>query len=83
METDLDLLIPKAISALEKYKHHLVIANNLKDRKYKVTLVERIKNDNRFNETVLNINDKDEEIEEDIIKQVISRHDIHLTQQKL
>ncbi|EIM21789.1 DNA/pantothenate metabolism flavo protein, partial [Wallemia mellicola CBS 633.66] len=41
LETDQSLLIPKAIAALEKYEHHLVIANDLKDRKYKVTLVER------------------------------------------
>lgn len=84
LETEPSLLIPKAIGALEKYEHHLVIANELKDRKYKVTLVER-KLDGQFSQTVVNIGEDthDKEIEEEIIKQVISRHDIHLTQQRL
>ncbi|TIB16773.1 hypothetical protein E3P92_01201 [Wallemia ichthyophaga] len=84
LETEHSLLIPKAIGALEKYEHHLVIANELKNRKYKVALVER-KLDGQFSEDFVEIgeNTHDKEIEEEIIKQVISRHDIHLTQQRL
>ncbi|TIA92562.1 hypothetical protein E3P99_00555 [Wallemia hederae] len=83
LETDTELLIPKAIGALEKYEHHLVIANELKNRKYKVTLVER-KLDGQFGQAVVDISqDKHKEIEEEIIRQVISRHDIHVMHPRL
>ncbi|KAK3100684.1 hypothetical protein FSP39_023758 [Pinctada imbricata] len=39
LETDKDLLVPKAKQALEKYKHQMVIANVLETRKREVTLI--------------------------------------------
>lgn len=40
LETDGDLLIPKAESSLRKYGHQLVIGNLLQRRKYEIVLVE-------------------------------------------
>jgi len=40
LETDLNLLIPKARQALERYGHQVVIGNDLHHRKYRVVLVE-------------------------------------------
>ncbi|CAG7831706.1 unnamed protein product [Allacma fusca] len=40
LETDRDLLLPKAKAALEKYKHHMVVANLLTSRKSFVMVVE-------------------------------------------
>ncbi|XP_072949754.1 phosphopantothenate--cysteine ligase [Epargyreus clarus] len=39
LETDENLLIPKAKAALEKYKHKLVIANLLQTRRHRVIMV--------------------------------------------
>ena len=39
METDENILMDKARKALKKYGHKLVIANELKSRKYKVVFV--------------------------------------------
>lgn len=39
LETDENLLIPKARSALEKYKHKMVVANQLQTRRHRVVLV--------------------------------------------
>lgn len=41
LETDINLLIPKALGALERYGHQVVIGNTLADRKYEVVFVER------------------------------------------
>jgi phosphopantothenate---cysteine ligase (ATP) len=43
LETDPNILIPKARGALERYGHQLVIGNELHTRKYKVVFVERRK----------------------------------------
>ena len=39
LETDENLLIAKSRESLNKYKHKLVIANNLQTRKYRVVFV--------------------------------------------
>ncbi|GBP21551.1 Phosphopantothenate--cysteine ligase [Eumeta japonica] len=39
LETDENLLIPKARAALEKYKHKMVVANQLQTRRHRVVLV--------------------------------------------
>ncbi|CAK5271148.1 unnamed protein product [Mycena citricolor] len=41
LETDEDLLIPKARAALERYGHQIVIGNDLHTRKHRVVFVER------------------------------------------
>jgi hypothetical protein len=41
LETDPELLIPKARAALSRYGHQLVIGNELHRRKYEVVFVER------------------------------------------
>ncbi|EPQ27431.1 uncharacterized protein PFL1_04969 [Pseudozyma flocculosa PF-1] len=41
LETDPNLLIPKAVTALERYGHQLVIGNDLNRRKFEVVFVER------------------------------------------
>ncbi|PWN50269.1 DFP-domain-containing protein [Violaceomyces palustris] len=41
LETDPNLLIPKARAALERYGHQLVIGNDLQRRKFEVVFVER------------------------------------------
>jgi len=71
LETDINLLNSKAMQSLEKYKHHVVIANLLEDRKNKVTIIQsngsskeiKLKEENHF------------EIEELIINFLIELHD--------
>ncbi|SNX85296.1 related to CAB2 - probable phosphopantothenoylcysteine synthetase [Melanopsichium pennsylvanicum] len=41
LETDPKLLIPKAVGALQRYGHQLVIGNDLNRRKFEVVFVER------------------------------------------
>lgn len=41
LETDPQLLIPKALGALQRYGHQLVIGNDLNRRKFEVVFVER------------------------------------------
>jgi phosphopantothenate-cysteine ligase len=41
LETDEDLLIPKARAALERYGHQVVIANELHSRKHRVLFVSK------------------------------------------
>lgn len=41
LETDPQLLIPKAVGALQRYGHQLVIGNDLNRRKFEVVFVER------------------------------------------
>jgi phosphopantothenate-cysteine ligase len=79
LETDEDLLIPKARAALERYGHQVVIGNNLVRRKYEVVFVER-KESGSFQETWLRQgaeeNERGErEIEKDIVRELTDRHD--------
>ena len=71
LETDQDLLIPKARTALTRYGHQAVIGNELHKRKYEVVLVENDDDDDaaaneqgegeeaggRFRETWLRLSD--------------------------
>ncbi|XP_054003300.1 phosphopantothenate--cysteine ligase [Hylaeus anthracinus] len=73
LETDENLLIPKARSALNKYKHNLVIANMLQTRKQRVIIV------SQENEYVISLTDeqlnKGVEIEQLIVSDLIDRHE--------
>lgn len=70
LETDDDILIPKASAALERYGHQLVIANSLHKRKHQVALVEP--------EGVVRWiklqPEETREIEEDIVRVLRQRH---------
>ncbi|XP_077288405.1 phosphopantothenoylcysteine synthetase [Arctopsyche grandis] len=78
LETDENLLISKSRHALNKYKHKLVIANVLQTRRHQVTFVTP---ETSF---VINLNteemDSGIEIEESIVKNVISCHKEHIKQ---
>lgn len=83
LETDANLLVPKARAALERYGHQVVIGNNLVRRKYEVVFVER-EEDGAFHETWLRLgpeeNERGErEIEEDIVRELTDRHDKWIT----
>ncbi|KAA1093540.1 hypothetical protein PGTUg99_026403 [Puccinia graminis f. sp. tritici] len=70
LETDSNLLIPKAKAALTRYGHHLVIANELHSRKTSVLMIDRegtiepIKNDDPLGH----------EIEELMVQRLVHRH---------
>lgn len=70
LETDSNLLIPKAKAALTRYGHHLVIANELHTRKTSVLMIDRedtiepIKNDDPLGH----------EIEEQMVHRLVHRH---------
>ncbi|ESP02885.1 hypothetical protein LOTGIDRAFT_110784 [Lottia gigantea] len=73
LETDKDILISKSRQALDKYKHQLVIANELEKRKREVTIVST--------DTVTPIILTEEEvrlgieIESIIVKEILKLHD--------
>eukprot|EP00126_Sphaerothecum_destruens_P004049 Sdes_comp17934_c0_seq1m7194 len=73
LETDSDILISKAKSALEKYGHQLVISNILNTRKFEVIFV------SKSDCWKLKLSDQQiqqgEEIESGIVKQVIQLHE--------
>ncbi|CAE6481545.1 unnamed protein product [Rhizoctonia solani] len=80
LETDKNLLIPKARAALERYGHQVVIANRLDNRKYEVIFVTRADNgpgseNPKFKEEVVRLQDDNSEIEEDIVKKLAATHD--------
>ncbi|XP_006617469.1 phosphopantothenate--cysteine ligase [Apis dorsata] len=76
LETEDNLLIPKARDALNKYKHNLVIANVLHTRKQKVIIVsqEDIYIISLTNEQL----NKGEEIEQLIVNNLIEKHQIFI-----
>ncbi|KAL0579190.1 Phosphopantothenate--cysteine ligase cab2 [Marasmius crinis-equi] len=80
LETDQDLLIPKARASLERYGHQVVIGNDLNTRKFEVVFVSRDEVGDRssIKETWLRIDPKSteagKEIEEDIIRELVQRH---------
>jgi len=92
LETDPDLLIPKACAALERYGHQVVIGNDLNRRKYEVVFVSRRTSstttadddDSGFQTNWLRIDPSlpssnprhVKEIEEDIVAELVSRHKI-------
>jgi phosphopantothenate---cysteine ligase (ATP) len=90
LETDPELLIPKACAALERYGHQVVIGNDLNRRKYEVVFVSRRNaftkkpedDDSGFQKSWLRINPSSfssnplhvKEIEEDIVTELVGRH---------
>ncbi len=91
LETDPLLLIPKAHAALERYGHQVVIGNDLHRRKFEVVFVSRNAQPDgiastgkphevtsTFVEHWLRIDlarDPSKEIEEDIISELVRRHE--------
>ncbi|KAG6335127.1 hypothetical protein ID866_3967 [Astraeus odoratus] len=96
LETNPDLLIPKARQALERYGHQVVIGNDLYHRKYRVVLVSpvisaskgntRVDGDSStlYEESWIEIDPSPsaphKEIEEEIVKELVRRHDKWITQ---
>ena len=92
LETDPELIIPKACAALERYGHQVVIGNDLNHRKYEVVFVSRRSaftkrpddEDSGFQKHWLRINPSSassntrvvKEIEEDIVGELSDRHKI-------
>ncbi|KAH6918020.1 phosphopantothenate-cysteine ligase [Coprinopsis sp. MPI-PUGE-AT-0042] len=89
LETDDNLLIPKARQALERYGHQVVIGNDLHRRKFEVVFIspkaapEGASQDEKFEESWLRIDLPGEhhgpvhsgkEIEEDIVIELARRH---------
>ncbi|WFD01951.1 phosphopantothenate--cysteine ligase (ATP) [Malassezia obtusa] len=82
LETDDNLIIPKAEKSLERYGHQLVIGNDLARRKTEVVLVEHTARVNKeasaaaFTHTQVCIpKDSPGEIEEHIVKALRDRHE--------
>lgn len=91
LETDQTLLIPKARQALERYGHQVVIGNDLHHRKHRVVLVspkstapgEKLGPDGlEYEETWIEIDSSPsashKEIEEEIVRELVARHDAWL-----
>jgi len=81
LETDDGLLIPKAQTALERYGHSVVVANELHRRKFEVAFVYRTHSTDpsvpKFAESWIRIDletNPEKEIEEDIIEELVKRH---------
>lgn len=87
LETDEDLLIPKARNALERYGHQVVVGNELNRRKFEVVFVERL-SDGNFKESWIRLDPEqdsslnsmigkggEKEIEEDIVRNLQDRHE--------
>ncbi|KAI8054524.1 DNA/pantothenate metabolism flavoprotein [Syncephalis plumigaleata] len=76
LETDPNMLIPKARHALNRYGHQLVIGNMLNSRKWLVVLVDQ------HNEHEIRLSkeqlEQGVEIEEQIIKKLIEQHSEHI-----
>lgn len=72
LETDENLLVSKARSALNRYKHNLVVANMLQTRKQQVIIVSN-QNDYVLSLTNEQLN-KGEEIEKLIVADIILKH---------
>ncbi|KAI8362790.1 DNA/pantothenate metabolism flavoprotein [Blakeslea trispora] len=77
LETDDNLLVPKARQALTRYGHQVVIGNMLKTRKQTVTLI------TQNNQSVLSLSkeemDQDLEIESKIIPELVRIHQNWIT----
>lgn len=88
LETDPELLIPKARAALERYGHQIVIGNDLHRRKFEVVFVtpntggHQTDGSAQFVETWVRIDpaltypgiQQIKEIEEDIVDELVKRH---------
>lgn len=80
LETNEEILIPKAREALKKYNHNLVIANMLQTRKEQVVVVSNEKNYtlSLSQEQIAN----GEEIEQLIVEDLVKKHDCWISSQK-
>ncbi|XP_045535317.1 phosphopantothenate--cysteine ligase [Papilio machaon] len=76
LETDENLLVPKARSALEKYKHKMVVANLLQTRHHRVVLVKP----DASQEILLTREDVHAgvDIEASIVSEIVRLHTAHL-----
>ncbi|KLO14388.1 phosphopantothenate-cysteine ligase [Schizopora paradoxa] len=78
LETDSELLIPKARAALDRYGHQVVIGNELHRRKLEVVFVSHTKASEKATEKWLRIDEeavnRGKEIEEDIIAELVREH---------
>ncbi|KAF8516534.1 DNA/pantothenate metabolism flavoprotein [Hysterangium stoloniferum] len=79
LETDENLLIPKARAALERYGHQVVIGNELHRRKLEVVFVSRRDTENStessdFVETWIRLDKGHSEIEQEIVEELVERH---------
>lgn len=74
LETDINILLDKAHMALNKYKMHMVVANELLTRKEKVTVVAI------SGETIVCRNDAvdNHDVEEPLIKLIVERHSAYI-----
>ncbi len=79
LETDKEILIPKARGALNRYGHQIVVGNLLHERKHEVVFVEKDSETwVRIPEEVrgkIGIGGAVHEIEEDIVEKLVSLHD--------
>jgi phosphopantothenate-cysteine ligase len=94
LETDPQLLVPKARGALERYGHQVVVGNDLNRRKFEVVFVTRSNaasaastgsalppalSGSGFTEHWLRIDPLgSREIEQDIITELAGRHDMYI-----
>ena len=69
LETDENILLEKSRIALKNYGHHMVIANILQSRRFKVTLVEEF-----CHEDISIASLSNEDIEALIVKKVVEKH---------
>ncbi|KAK2178912.1 hypothetical protein NP493_525g06082 [Ridgeia piscesae] len=80
LETDQDLLIPKARKALKRYSHQLVVANILETRKKYVVMV------TQESEQIVKMDDEElsrgQEIEAKIVEEVVKRHRMFIEQRQ-
>ncbi|GAA5929043.1 phosphopantothenate--cysteine ligase CAB2 [Sporobolomyces koalae] len=76
LETDRNLIIPKARAALERYGHQIVVGNSLTERKHEVVFVESHGEEwLRIQEGETGAGGQVKEIEEDIIRKLVGLHD--------
>ncbi|RPD63706.1 phosphopantothenate-cysteine ligase [Lentinus tigrinus ALCF2SS1-6] len=84
LETDPNLLLPKACQALARYGHQVVIGNDLHRRKFEVVFVSpkssssSASQPSAYEESWLRIDlnkDPHKEIEEDIVAELVKRHE--------
>lgn len=76
LETDDELLIPKAEKSLARYAHSLVIGNHLHKRKHEVVLVAPRAAGGAFEHEWIRV--YDHEIELDIVAALAARHGAHI-----
>lgn len=87
LETEQALLIPKAQAALQRYGHQIVIGNILNRRKFEVVFLSWKAQSNKevtyqeetpFSEYWIRIDphDQTKEIEEDIIAELVTKHEL-------